>query len=63
MEEERTLSMYLFIVLLFLLVVLFMANQMPLDEKRIVISLRILLVSAAAIIGVFALLSYFGKWG
>lgn len=63
MEDERTLSMYLFIVLIFILIVLFMANQIPVDEKRIVISIRILLLSAAAIIGVFALLSYFGKWG
>ena len=63
MEEERTLSMYLFIVLVFLIIILYMANLVPPDENRYVITLRILIVSAAVIVGVFGLLSYYGKWG
>ncbi len=63
MEEERTLSMYLFIVLVFLIIILYMANLVPPDENRYIITLRILIVSAAVIVGVFGLLSYYGKWG
>ncbi len=63
MEEERTISMYLFIVLFFLIIILYMANLIPVDARRYVITMRILILSAAAVVGVFGVLSYFGKWG
>lgn len=63
MEEERTLSMYLFIVMIFLIIILYMANMIPPDARRYIITLRILILSAAVIVGVFGLLSYYGKWG
>jgi hypothetical protein len=63
MEEERNLSMYFFILVVFLCIVLYMANLMPLDENRVVISMRIIVFSATVIMGVFTVLSYFGKWG
>ncbi|MBN2331018.1 MAG: hypothetical protein JXC85_04320 [Candidatus Aenigmarchaeota archaeon] len=63
MEEERRLTMYLFIVFIFLLIILYMANLIPPDESRFVITLRILILAAAVIVGFFGVLSYYGKWG